>query len=73
MAQYKSLLKRYEIQVAQRRRKCKHNRAHVICAGEKCLVVYEGQIGRFPYCMECASEMFKETRERISEEIEEFE
>ena len=72
MGQYKSLLKRYDVEVAERKRTCKHNRTHSIYQGESCLVVREGQTGRYVYCMPCAREMFKKASEDILIEIAQF-
>ena len=72
MPKYKSLLKRHEVVTAKRKRTCKHNRSHIICKGEKCLVIYEGEMARaFPYCWDCASEILKNAQVAIDCEIKE--
>ena len=72
MAKYKSLLKRYEIVTAKRKRKCKHNVSHEICKGEKCLVIYEGELGKpFTYCWECACEILKNAHGALSCDLDE--
>jgi hypothetical protein len=73
MPKYKSLLKRYEFVVAKKKRKCKHDKSHLICMGERCLIIYEGEMGTpYPYCLECAQEILKNAHEVVSNEIQEI-
>jgi hypothetical protein len=73
MPKFKSLLKRYEIVEAKRRRTCKHNSSHRICKGEKCLVIYEGERGDpYPYCWECACEILKNAHESVECELKDI-
>jgi hypothetical protein len=72
LPKYKSLLKPYEIVVAKKKRICKHNRDHIICKGEKCLIIGESQKD-FPYCMHCAYEIFKQAYETVFGEFEQTE
>ena len=59
--------------VAKRQRICKHNRTHIICRGDKCLIIYEGEMKRpYPYCWECASEILKNALKSVSDEMEEI-
>ena len=72
MPRFKSLLKKCDVETAKRRRTCKHNRSHSIAAGQKCLVVYEGDSRRYVYCAACAKEMLQVTREKIEIIITQF-
>jgi hypothetical protein len=71
MPKYKSLLKSYEFLTAKKKRHCKHDTSHIICMGEKCLVIYEGEMGRpYPYCIECAREILENAHEAVSCELQ---
>jgi hypothetical protein len=71
MPKYKSLLKRYEIVTAKKKRKCKHDTSHIICMGEKCLVIYEGEMGvPHPYCLQCAHEILRNAHDLVTGELE---
>ncbi len=60
----KSLIKRHEIQIAQRKRTCK-NSGEVINAGEKCLIVHDGQYDVKTYCKTVALEMIESSKEKL--------
>lgn len=64
MAKVKSILKRIEVQLVKRERICKNSRTK-IAAGEGCLVVWDGQYEKRPYCKEIALKMIKSAREQI--------
>lgn len=57
MAAVKNILKHVSAEVAGRRRKCYHKRAHVILKGDPCLVVRDGPQNQTTYCNVCASEI----------------
>ena len=70
MPPFKSLLKRYEIVRTKGARTCKHNIAHKIKSGEKCLIIYEGEMGRpYPYCWRCACEILKNAHDAVECEL----
>lgn len=68
MPKVKSLLKRAEVETAQRARTCKFSRKP-IDKGLLCLVVYEDSRSRFCYSQEVALQMIGKAREAL-EEIE---
>lgn len=53
MPKLKRLLVSACFETAQRRRQCSRNKGHVICKGDKCLVIKEN-MAKNNYCMECA-------------------
>ncbi len=57
MAAVKNILKHVSAEVAGRRRKCYHQKAHVILKGDPCLVVQDGPQNQTTYCSACASEI----------------
>lgn len=57
----KALLKKHEIQVAERRRTCK-NSGLAIAKGEPCLVVWDGQFDCKPYSRSVALQMIGDAR-----------
>jgi len=53
MPKLKRLLVSACFETVQRRRQCSRNKNHVICKGDKCLVIKEN-MSKNNYCMECA-------------------
>jgi hypothetical protein len=66
MARVKSLLKKHEVETAQRKRTCK-NSGEAIVMGEVCLVVQDGIHSKYPYCRTIALQMIAAARERLDE------
>lgn len=65
MPQIKSLLRRTEVQVAKRRRECKHSKA-TISKGERCLVVIDPGMSTGPsYCNEISMVMIAQARAEL--------
>ena len=64
MPRPKQMVKRSEVEVAKRRRTCKFS-GTAIGKGEMCLVVYDGQRDRFPYCRDVGLEMIGLARARL--------
>lgn len=64
MPKRKSILKRIEIEVAQRRRTCKFTGTS-IAKGERCIVVYDAPREYRPYCRDVALQMIEDARERL--------
>ena len=62
----KSLLKKHEIQVAERRRTCK-NSGSPIAKGELCLVVWDAQFDCKPYSRDVALDMIADARSRLDQ------
>lgn len=62
----KALLKKHEVQVAERKRTCK-NSGEVIVKGEVCLVVWDSQYDRKPYSREIALRMISDARQALDE------
>lgn len=60
MAKVRQLFNGIEIEVAQRKRICHHNRAkHSIARGERCVVIKnDGGVGAKNYCLKCGAEIF---------------
>jgi hypothetical protein len=50
---------------AQRRRHCSRNQGHLICQGDKCLVIKEN-MSKHNYCMECAALIPRKAREEVN-------
>lgn len=67
MAKYKSILHRVDIEVAKRRRACKHDPKHTIRQNETSLVIRESQYDRRVYCRDCALGMIELTRKSLAE------
>lgn len=67
MASYKSILHRVAIEVAKRRRTCKHDSKHAIRQNETSLVICASQYNRRVYCRECALRMIELTRASLAE------
>lgn len=65
MPRPKQMVKRSEVEVAKRRRTCKFS-GNSIDKGEVCLVVYDGQRDRFPYCRDVGLEMIGLARARLN-------
>jgi len=51
-------------ETAQRRRHCSRNQEHVICQGDKCLVIKEN-MSKNNYCMECAALILRKAQEEL--------
>ena len=61
MPKLKRLLVSACFETAQRQRHCSRNQEHVICQGEKCLVIKEN-MSRNNYCMEYAMLILQKAR-----------
>ena len=66
MPKRKSLIKRVEIDIAQRRRKCKFS-SMAIPKGEPCVRVYDAPREYKGYCREVALKMIDDAREQLLE------
>lgn len=66
MPKRKSLLKRVEIEVAQRKRTCKFT-GDSISQGEICVVVYDAPRELKGYCRDVALKMIEDARQRLVE------
>ncbi len=64
MPKLKRLLVSACFETAQRRRQCSRNKGHVICKGDKCLVIKEN-MAKNNYCMECAALILKKARKDL--------
>jgi hypothetical protein len=64
MPKLKRLLVSACFETAQRRRHCSRDQEHVICQGDKCLVVKEN-MPKNNYCMECAALILRKAREEL--------
>jgi hypothetical protein len=65
MPKRKSILKRLEIEVAQRRRTCKLT-GRSISNGETCIVIYDGPREKSGYCREVAVKMIADARQQLT-------
>ena len=70
MPKRKSILKRIEIEVAQRKRTCKFTGTS-ITKGEQCIVVYDAPREYKSYCRDVALQMIEDARERLKQ-LEDF-
>jgi hypothetical protein len=62
----RQLLNAVDVEVAQRRRLCHHNRKkHEILKGERCLVIKSPDGGRKNYCVACATEILDRAAEDL--------
>ena len=66
MPKLKRLLVSACFETAQRRRHCSRNQEHVICQGDKCLVIKEN-MSKNSYCMECAALILQKAREELAQ------
>ena len=66
MPKLKRLLVSACFETAQRRRHCSRNQEHVICQGDKCLVIKEN-MSKHNYCMECATLILQKAREELAQ------
>ena len=64
MPKLKRLLVSACFETAQRRRHCSRNQEHVICQGDKCLVIKEN-MSKHNYCMECAELILQKAKEEL--------
>ena len=64
MPKLKRLLVSACFETAQRRRHCSRNQEHVICQGDKCLVIKEN-MSKNNYCLECAALILRKAREEL--------
>ena len=64
MPKLKRLLVSACFETAQRRRHCSRNQEHVICQGDKCLVIKEN-MSKNNYCMECAALILQKAKEEL--------
>ena len=71
MPKLKRLLVSACFETAHRRRHCSRNQEHVICQGDKCLVIKEN-MSKHNYCMECAALILQKAREELSQLINEL-
>ncbi len=62
----KALLKKHEIQIAERQRTCKHS-GNAITKGEACLVVWDSQFDYRPYCKDIALHMIEDARVQLDQ------
>ncbi len=65
MPKLKRLLVSACFETAQRRRHCSRNQEHVICQGDKCLVIKEN-MSKNNYCMECAVLILQKAKEELN-------
>jgi hypothetical protein len=65
MPKLKRLLVSACFETAQRRRHCSRNQEHVICQGDKCLVIKEN-MSKNNYCMECAALILQKAKEELN-------
>lgn len=72
MPRHKSLVAGSRIVCAGRRRKCYHDRSHVIQGGQICLEVREG-LGWKGYCAACARTMIELGRAKLTGLLQEIE
>lgn len=72
MPKLKRLLVSACFETAQRRRRCSRNQEHVICQGDKCLVIKEN-MSKNNYCMECAALILQKAREELNQLASEME
>ena len=66
MPKLKRLLVSACFETAQRRRRCSRNQEHVICQGDKCLVIKEN-MSKNNYCMECAALILQKAKEDLAQ------
>lgn len=71
MPRPKSILKRVEIDVAQKAHNCQHNDKHRIQCGQKRLKVWKDRSYEH-YCLECALDIIKRDTARLQELISEL-
>lgn len=64
MPKLKRLLVSACFETAQRRRQCSRNKGHVICKGDKCLVIKEN-MAKNNYCMDCAALILQKARTEL--------
>lgn len=66
MPKRKSILKRIEVETAQRKRTCKFSRAE-ITKGEPCIKVYDAPREYKGYCRSVALQMIEDARRELDE------
>lgn len=66
MPKLKRLLVSACFETAQRRRHCSRNQEHVICQGDKCLVIKEN-MAKNNYCMQCAALILRKAQEELNQ------
>jgi hypothetical protein len=66
MGQIKSMLKRCEVETAERKRTCRRT-GSAIAQGQKCLVIFDGPRDRHCYCSGVALEMIRASLARLQE------
>lgn len=62
----KSLIKKCELQVAERKRRCKNSNA-AIAKGESCFVIWDNQYDRSNYSTSVALQMIADARVALDE------
>jgi len=72
MPKLKRLLVSACFETAQRRRQCSRNKGHVICKGDKCLVIKEN-MSKNNYCMDCAALILQKAQEELNQLVGEME
>ncbi len=71
MPKLKRLLVPVCFETAQRRRYCSRNKKHVICQGDRCLVIKDN-MSKNNYCMECAALILQKAREELAQLTDEL-
>lgn len=71
MPRPKSILKRVEIDVAQKAHNCQHNSKHRIQSGQKRLKVWKDRSCEH-YCLDCASDIIKRDAEKLQNFLSEL-
>lgn len=72
MPKLKRLLVSACFETAQRRRHCSRNQEHVICQGDKCLVIKEN-MSKNNYCMKCTRLILQKARDELNQLSNELE
>lgn len=64
MAKMKNLILKCQIETAQRKHYCKHNKKHIISRGELRLAITlnDGRATKIYYCKECALKMIEQAK-----------
>lgn len=66
MAKRKSILKKAEVETAQRSRTCKYT-GNMIASGQTCLVVFDGPRQRFCYSRGIGLKMIEDARQLLDQ------
>ena len=66
MASVRDIIVHVEVETAQSKRICHHNRKkHSVLMGRKCLAVHSHDGGRKNYCLECALEILAKAKAKL--------